>query len=300
MESECRSDASVSCDDVGMRCRVCEGLELTREFSVPLSDGPYRYDKSIGHRTVYKCGLCGHLSSDQEEPSRYAAYYASLSDEYHCRHDDDQSRYAHILRLVPTSVQRVLDIGCGTGTFLAMFSSSVERFGVEPSKAAASCARTKGIEIIEYEDLARPELRSTFDVVAAIDVVEHVADLHIFLQHLTAALRPGGVAIFLTGNAASRPARLLGKYWSYLNYAEHLTCFCPSSMRLWLQYDFSQIEITSLSHHHLNVRESLALLRIWLLFPIKLLLRNRVPGRLKMYTVLSLPGDHMLVRAVRN
>lgn len=300
MQSECRSGISVSCPDAEVRCDVCDGLGLAPEFSVPLSDGPYRYDKRLRSRTVYKCVLCGHLSSDAYEPSKYAEYYASLADDYHYRHDDDPSRYAQILRIVPASVQRVLDVGCGTGTFLGMFSSKVERFGIEPSMIAASCARAKGIEVVDYEDLARPELRSTFDLVTAIDVVEHMADLQKFLQYLTTALRPGGAAILLTGNAGSRSARLLGKYWSYLNYAEHLTCFCSSSMRLWLQCDFSQIEITSLSHHRLNTRELLALVRVWLLFPVKLLVRNRVRGRLNIYAVLALPRDHMLVRAIRN
>jgi SAM-dependent methyltransferase len=300
MQSECRSAVSVTCADVGLRCHVCDGLELSPEFSVPLLDGPYRYDKTVRHRTVYKCALCGHLSSDPYDQSKYAEYYTSLSDDYHSRHDDDQSRYTQILRVIPTSVQRVLDIGCGTGTFLAMFPSGVERFGIEPSTVAASCARAKGIEIIDYKELLGPEVRNTFDLVTAIDVVEHVADLHEFLRHLITALRPGGVAILLTGNAGSWSAGLLGAYWSYLNYAEHVTCFCPSSMRAWLQCDFSQIEITSLDHHRLNVREMLALFRIWLLFPVKLLVRNRLRGRVNMYAVLSLSGDHMLVRAIRN
>jgi 2-polyprenyl-3-methyl-5-hydroxy-6-metoxy-1,4-benzoquinol methylase len=82
-----------------------------------------------------------------------------------------------------------------------MLSPEVERFGIEPSRAAAECARAKGIEIIDNGDLERRELRNTFDLVTAIDVVEHTLDLREFRRHLTTALRPGGTAILLTGDA---------------------------------------------------------------------------------------------------
>jgi SAM-dependent methyltransferase len=301
MQSECSPDASADCGDVVLRCYMCGGSQLHHQFSVPVSDGPFQHRKTENNRTIYRCASCGHLSAGLYNPLRYADYYASLPDDYHCCHDHDQSRYKQILGLFPKqSLRRVLDIGCGTGTFLAMFPSDVERFGIEPSRAAADRATAKGIEIIRYDDLSNPELQNTFDLVTAIDVVEHTADLQEFRRHLATALRPGGIIIILTGDAASTSARLLGCYWSYLNYAEHITFFSPHSMRTWLQPDFSSIEVTKADHHALNVRGGLSLIRIWLLFPVKWLFRKLLPVRWDMYTALSLPGDHMLVRAIRD
>ena len=301
MRSMCPSDSSLRGTDVIPSCHVCGGSRLRRRFSIPLLDGPYQHDKEAKPRTIYRCDSCGHLSADLYDAGRYAAYYASLSDNYHCDHDREQSRYKRILGLCPKqSVRRVLDVGCGSGTFLAMLPPEVERFGIEPSRAAADLARAKGIQIIQYDDLARPELRNTFDLVTAIDVVEHTANLQEFRSHLATALRPGGTVIILTGDAESWSARLLGRYWYYLHYAEHITAFCPRSMRTWLQSDFSEIESTKAVHHRLNSHETLTLLRAWLLFPVKVLLRKLLPTRLKMYAALYLPGDHMLVRATRN
>jgi SAM-dependent methyltransferase len=301
MQPECSSAIAVGSGDVGLCCHVCGGSQLRQRFSVPLLDGPYRHDTTGISRTIYKCDLCGHLSADLYDPSKYADYYASLSDEYHCCHDHDQSRYEQILKILPKQpVRRVLDVGCGTGTFLAMLPAGVERFGIEPSRTAADRARARGIETIQYDDLARTDLRNTFDLVTAIDVIEHTADLEEFRRHLVTALRPGGTVILLTGDAASKPARLLGSYWSYLNYAEHITFFTPHSMRSWLTPGFSSIELMRIDHHSLNLRERVALIRIWLLFPFKWLCRKLLPVRLNMYTFLSLPGDHMLVRAIRN
>jgi SAM-dependent methyltransferase len=301
MQSTCLSDVSLRCTDVDMRCHVCGGARLHRRFSVPLLDGPYQQDKAVKHGTIYRCDLCGHLSAGFYDANRYASYYQSLLDDYHSCHDYDQSRYKRILALLPKqSVRRVLDVGCGTGTFLAMLPSDVERFGIEPSRAAADQARARGIQIVQYDDLERGELRNTFDLVTAIDVVEHSTNLQEFRRHLAMALRPRGTLIILTGNAASRSARLLGRCWYYLSFAEHITVFCPRSMQTWLQPDFSEIELTRTDHHRLSGRESLALGRSWLLFPVKWLLRKLLPTRLKMHATLYLPGDHMLVRAIRN
>jgi 2-polyprenyl-3-methyl-5-hydroxy-6-metoxy-1,4-benzoquinol methylase len=301
MQSECLIDASVKDDCSAPRCHACGASQLRHQFSVPLVDGPHRSDKRAKDRKIYECDLCAHLSADLYDSSQYADYYESLSTEYHGSHDSDQSRYQQILDSIPNqSVKRALDIGCGTGTFLAMLPPDVERFGIEPSRAAARYAQVQGVKIVGYADLMTPDLRNTFDLVTAIDVIEHISDLQSFHQHAIAALRPGGILVLLTGNTASRSARWLGSYWSYLHYAEHVSFFSPQSIRSWLQPDFSDIKLTSTDHHRLNSKEALALLRIWLLFPAKWFLRKLLPVRLNMFTALSLPGDHMIVRAIRN
>jgi hypothetical protein len=71
-------------------------------------------------------------------------------------------------------------------------------------------------------------------------------------------------------------------------------------MRIWLQPDFSDIELTETDHHPLNQWQALSLIRVWLLFPVKWLLRKLLPVRLNFYAALCLPRDHILVRAVRN
>jgi 2-polyprenyl-3-methyl-5-hydroxy-6-metoxy-1,4-benzoquinol methylase len=297
----CLSAVSLDRPDTDVRCHACGGSRLRRIFSIPLCDGPHQSDKDVKRRTIYQCNSCSHYSADGYDRGRYAQYYASLSGDYHLSHDDDQSRYQQIFASLPKQpLKRVLDIGCGTGTFLAMFSPDVQRFGIEPSSSAADRARGKGIEIIDYKALNRPELRNSFDLVTAIDVVEHMADLQEFRRHVATALRPGGLVIILTGDAQSWAAKLLGRYWLYLNYTEHITFFCARSMRTWLQPNFSEIELTTTNHEPWNKSLALSLIRVWLLFPVKWLLQQLSPVRLNIYAALSLPRDHMLVRAVRN
>ncbi len=286
--------------EVKPACYVCGASHLRMKFTVPLHDGPYKDDPVPELRTLYECDTCGHLSADVYDSRKYSAYYASLAESYHSFHDHDCSRYAEVLRFLPKRpLMRVLDLGCGTGTFLAMLPPEIERFGIEPSQAAADRARAIGAEIVQYDDLTRPGLRNSFDLVTAIDVVEHVADLIEFRRHISNALRPGGTLIILTGDCKSRPARFLGRYWSYLNFAEHITVFCRRSMRTWLEPDFSAIDLRTTNHHPLGAREGLTLIRIWSLFPVKWLVRKVMPVGVDMFVALSLPGDHMLVRATR-
>jgi len=300
VQSTCPDEISFRPADVDLRCYACGGSRLRWRFSVPLVDGPYQHDKKVTRRSIYQCDSCGHLSADLCDPAKYADYYASLSDDYHVSHDHDQSRYRQILGVLPKSpVKRVLDIGCGTGTFLAMLPPEMERFGIEPSRAAADRARDKGIRIVQYDDLDTLELHNSFDLVTVIDVVEHTKDLEQLRRQIVGALRPGGTVIILTGDADSRSARLLGPYWLYLNYAEHVTFFCRRSMQTWLQSDLSGIEVTKTDHEPLNSRLGLSLLRVWLLFPVKWLLQKVLPVRMNFYAALCLPRDHMLVRAVR-
>ena len=249
-------------------------------------------------RTFYQCEVCGHLSGDTYESSRYADYYGSLADDYYTSHEFDKTRYEQILQILPDRTEmRVLDIGCGTGTFLSMLPAQTQRFGIEPAAAAADEARSKGVTIIQDDDLDKPEMQNTFDLVTAIDVVEHTANLLDFRRCLIKALRPGGTLILLTGDAKSPPARFLGRYWSYLNYAEHITVFCSDSMRTWLQTDITSIELARADHHSIN---GSTLIRMWGLFPLKWLVQKIRPRRVEMHAALALPGDHMLVRATRN
>jgi len=102
---------------------------------------------------------------------------------------------------------RILDIGCGGGLLsepLARLGASV--VGIDPSErnvaVAADHARRAGVAV-DYrattaEDLAAAGER--FDVVLAMEVVEHVADVAAFVAAAAAMVRPGGAFLAATIN----------------------------------------------------------------------------------------------------
>ena len=104
---------------------------------------------------------------------------------------------------------RLLDIGCGAGSFLALAQKrGWEPHGVEISPGlSAACERNLGIKVItgRFEDVKLPDGR--FDVVTMWDVIEHVVDPGFCIRKVKQLLRPGGMAVFCTPDEESILAR---------------------------------------------------------------------------------------------
>ena len=87
----------------------------------------------------------------------------------------------------------LLDVGCGTGANLEAFGDKFERVGIDMSKAALGFCKTRGLDSlvqakIEHSGMAR----DTFDVVTALDMLEHVDDDMAAFSELWRVSRPGG------------------------------------------------------------------------------------------------------------
>jgi 2-polyprenyl-6-hydroxyphenyl methylase/3-demethylubiquinone-9 3-methyltransferase len=101
---------------------------------------------------------------------------------------------------------RILDIGCGAGLLcepLARLGAQV--IGIDPSPsniAAAKLHADRGHLSIDYRCTTVDEIdaRERFDVVLAMEVVEHVTDVGLFLKRCAAMLKPGGLMVVSTIN----------------------------------------------------------------------------------------------------
>ncbi|SFM14090.1 3-demethylubiquinone-9 3-methyltransferase [Bradyrhizobium sp. NFR13] len=101
---------------------------------------------------------------------------------------------------------RMLDIGCGAGLLCEPFTRlGAQVIGIDPSAtniAAAKLHAEKGHLSIDYrcttiEDMDK---RERFDIVLAMEVVEHVVDVGAFLDRCASMLKPGGLMVVSTLN----------------------------------------------------------------------------------------------------
>jgi 2-polyprenyl-6-hydroxyphenyl methylase/3-demethylubiquinone-9 3-methyltransferase len=106
--------------------------------------------------------------------------------------------------LKPLAGRRAADVGCGAGLLaepLARLGASVT--GIDAAEANIEAARAhaagQGLEI-DYRVGGAEALSGRYDLVTAMEVVEHVADPQHFIDALAARLAPGGLMILSTPN----------------------------------------------------------------------------------------------------
>lgn len=105
----------------------------------------------------------------------------------------------------PLAGKTALDVGCGAGLLtepLARLGAKVT--GVDASPEVIAVARehaaTTGLDI-DYRAADVAGLGGAFDLVTAMEVVEHVAEPAAFVEALARRLAPGGLLIMSTPNA---------------------------------------------------------------------------------------------------
>ncbi len=130
---------------------------------------------------------------------------------------------------------RVLDIGCYTGEFLMALSPKYQKFGIEKCATAARLCEESGIRIVCNDLYAVDLLQEKFDVVTAIDVIEHTANPSQFLQYMFAVLSDDGTAVITTGDADNRIWRKMKSDFWYCSPAEHISFISER----WLQTNAS-------------------------------------------------------------
>ena len=135
------------------------------------------------------------------------------------------------------SAKTVLDIGCGGGLVsepLARQGFRVTAIDATPENITAAQAHAELIGLdIDYRHTNAEDLAATgakFDVITALEIVEHVADVPLFLQSCRDLLAPGGILILSTLNRT--PLSFLGGIVA----AEYILRWVPQGTHHWKQF----------------------------------------------------------------
>jgi len=126
---------------------------------------------------------------------------------------------------------RLLDVGCSYGLFLNLAKENgFEAQGVEINKDACKyCIDTFGLRVFcgDLKSASFPD--NYFDVVTALEVIEHLEDPIGFINLIYQILKPGGIFYIVTPNFESLSGKLLRyKWWSYRRM--HLCYFSKKTL----------------------------------------------------------------------
>lgn len=110
---------------------------------------------------------------------------------------DHNSYYQRLLlRRLPRSCGRVLDVGCGAGAFASRLADHAQHVdAIDRSAVMIEQARRRvpgNVRLIEADVLTEPLPECWYDAIVSITAVHHMALAEV-LPRLAAALRPGGV-----------------------------------------------------------------------------------------------------------
>lgn len=91
---------------------------------------------------------------------------------------------------------KILDAGCGAGLLLKEMESFGTCYGIDISQKAVDFCKKRGVSNVQVADVAGiPYPDNTFDVVVALDVIEHLEKDEEAIKEIYRVLKPQGIAI---------------------------------------------------------------------------------------------------------
>jgi SAM-dependent methyltransferase len=221
------------------QCPVCNSSRLALIFNAK------DHTVSGEHFAIWECQDCSlRFTQDVPEADLIGPYYKSenyishtetkkgfINSAYHTvRKFTLQQKRKLVCRVSGLNKGRILDIGCGTGAFLeVMKDAGWSVNGLEPDEDARKIALGRGVPVFPSDELFR--ISEHFDAITMWHVLEHVHDLHPYVEQIRSILQPGGVLLVAVPNYTSLDASTYGPYWAAYDVPRHLYHFSPLSMK---------------------------------------------------------------------
>src|SRR5687767_13057794 len=209
---------------VHSNCPVCKSGEIS--FVLKAIDHTVSHEKF----EIWQCNICTLRFTQAIPPEdSISAYYRS---ENYISHSDTDKGFInsiyHTVRKITLVTKKqliekytgidagkILDVGCGTGAFLnTMQQAGWEITGLEPDEAAKVRARQLyGLILQDPEKLFKIPAE-TFDAITLWHVLEHIHDLHKYLDQVKNLLKPEGFLFIAVPNYTCYDQKIYKEYWA--------------------------------------------------------------------------------------
>ncbi|MBK5284110.1 MAG: class I SAM-dependent methyltransferase, partial [Bacteroidia bacterium] len=195
--------------------------------------------------SIYTCGTCKVLFTHPfpELDVLYSKYYKSEHYLSHNKKSSDLFSLAYrfvqkvnigmkkrvVERFLETKEKKILEVGAGTGDFLAACKrNGWNCFGLEPSEKARGIATEfNSLKLFTSLDEVKEK---NFSVITLWHVLEHIPDLNATIKKLKSMLAEDGLLIIAVPNHNSFDAKHYNKYWAGYDVPRHLYHFNKTSL----------------------------------------------------------------------
>ena len=234
-----------------MPCPLCGGLRSSLVQMEPASNDPTRSAAYTERQIrVVRCAECTFMYVERDFPESYVnGYYEERAgggygmshENFFWWHEATKHSNRHILSLLGRADSRkMLEVGCGMGTFLAdARDAGWAMSGLEiNAEFPAFCRKELGIEDVKVGLVSDPPFPdASFDAVAMLDVLEHMYDPVQSVTQCARLLKPGGVLVVKSPNGwmqlgKERVKKMLRRGDGYVATIGHLNQFTPRTLSL--------------------------------------------------------------------
>ncbi|HEX8357172.1 MAG TPA: class I SAM-dependent methyltransferase, partial [Segetibacter sp.] len=208
---------------------------------------------------IWKCGNCTfRFTQNVSDAATIGGYYQSPN---YVSHSDTKTGFINRLyhrvrnhtlhtklqllqKLTGQQQGTLLDVGAGTGAFAnTMEKAGWTVTGLEPDETArANALKNYQLHLQDSESLFGLDWNS-YDAITLWHVLEHVHDLHGYLEKFHQLLKPEGRLFIAVPNHCSYDASVYESCWAAYDVPRHLHHFSPKSMEMFLEKKGFYLEV---------------------------------------------------------
>lgn len=220
-------------------CPVCNSANINPLLTVK------DYSVSGEDFVVWQCADCTlRFTQDVPDQDSIGPYYASQDYISHSNTDKGSlnklyqrvrkftlSQKAALISENTKQKGNILDVGAGIGAFLSVMKEKGWQVkGIEPDEGARKNAEQLFHLPLEPSSALFKLVPNSYDAVTLWHVLEHVHDLHNYVEQLNALLTQDGKIFIAVPNYTSGDAAAYRNYWAAYDVPRHLYHFTPASI----------------------------------------------------------------------
>jgi 2-polyprenyl-3-methyl-5-hydroxy-6-metoxy-1,4-benzoquinol methylase len=156
--------------------------------------------------------------------------------------------YIRLFMGEPSSI-KLLDVGCAIGVLVKVaMEEGIDAEGIDIAQTAISYAQKKFHVPVTQGTCTtwfiKKQYKNHYDVITALEVIEHEENPIQMMKIIHTMLRPGGTVIITTPNFNTLYRILMGKAWVGYEHTEHLWFFTPETiLQMLRKAGFSDIHV---------------------------------------------------------